>query len=151
RIGLERFFDVVWPELSSESPEFFVIGDVRKAPPALAEKLNTVKCMGYVPDLGSILHPFDLHVIPWEHSTGQRTRLVMAFNYGQTVIAVRASIAGFPEARDGENCRLVDRLDQMGNVIKELLNDPAQRERLGRAARRTFETCFMRQALLPRY
>ncbi len=97
------------------------------------------------------MRPYDLHIIPWEYSTAQRTRLPMAFNLGQVVVAVRAGVAGFPEVIDGENCRLVDRLDQMGSVIKELLRDPEQRERLGNAARRTFERYFTRHALLPRY
>jgi hypothetical protein len=39
----------------------------------------------------------------------------------------------------------------MASVIEELAGDADQRFRLGRAARRTFEWSFTRQALLPRY
>ena len=151
RVGLERFFDRVWPELLSEAPALWVIGDTSSAPPKLAQFLAGVTCTGHVTEWSHVLRPYDLHIIPWEYSTGQRTRVPVAFNYGQVIVAVRAGIAGFPEAIDGENCRLVDSLDQMGPVIKELLHDPAQRERLAKAARKTFETHFTRQALLPRY
>jgi hypothetical protein len=57
----------------------------------------------------------------------------------------------FTEAVDQLNCRLVDRLDEMADVIRELLNDAPQRERLGRAARSTFNKSFTRRALLPRF
>jgi hypothetical protein len=39
----------------------------------------------------------------------------------------------------------------MAAVIQELLGDPVQRVHLGRAARETFEQCFTRSVLLPRY
>ena len=151
RLGLQRFFEQVWPGLRHETPNLWVIGDISSAPPALAESRADVTCTGHVKEWSTVLRPYDLHIIPWEYSTGQRTRVPAAFNCGQVIVAVRSGIAGFPEAIDGENCRLVNRLDQMGPVIKELLHDPAQRERLGKAARRTFETCFTRHALLPRY
>jgi glycosyltransferase involved in cell wall biosynthesis len=151
RVGLERFFDVVWDTLPADCRDLWVIGDLSMASPALMRRLGTVTCTGHVNDLTSVLRPYDLHIIPWEHDTGQRTRLPLIFNYRQVVIAVRAAVAGFPEVRDGVNCRLVDRLDQMGSVIRELMNDEPQRRRIGQAARRTFDESFTRQALLPRY
>ncbi len=151
RVGMERFFEVVWPEFGLRKPKLVVVGDTSTAPAKLKELLKAANCTGFVPDLSTVLRPFDLHIIPWEHSTGQRTRLPVAFNYGQVVVAVRGSVACFPEAKDGENCRLLDRLDQMAAALRELLVNPAERERLGRAARKTFETNFTRTALLPRY
>jgi glycosyltransferase involved in cell wall biosynthesis len=150
RVGLERFFEVAWPQLA-KSCELWVVGDTSEASPALLESLAGVSCTGFVKDLGSVLRPFDLHIIPWEQNTGQRTRMVQAFNHAQAVVAVRASVAGFPEAIDGRNCRLVERLDQMAGAVEELIDNAAERERLGRAARETFEKCFTRRSLLPRY
>ncbi|HET9530562.1 MAG TPA: glycosyltransferase, partial [Blastocatellia bacterium] len=150
RVGLERFFEVAWPQLA-DSCELWVVGDTGEASPALLESLAGVNCTGFVKDLGSVLRPFDLHIIPWEQNTGQRTRMVQAFNHAQAVVAVRASVAGFPEAVDGRNCRLVERLDQMAESVEELIDNAAERERLGRAARETFEKCFTRRSLLPRY
>ena len=151
RIGLQRFVEQVWPGLLHEALNFWVIGDTSHAPPALSEFLASVTCTGHVKEWATVLRPYDLHIIPWEYNTGQRTRVPVAFNCGQVIVAIRAGIAGFPEAIDGENCRLVDRIDEMGPVIKELLHDSAQRERLGKAARRTFDSCFTRYTLLPRY
>ncbi|MCI0395814.1 MAG: glycosyltransferase [Chloroflexi bacterium] len=152
RVGLERFFEVVWPALApAERPQFYAAGDTSTATPALQQHLAQVVCTGHVTDWPAVLRPYDLHLIPWEHSTGQRTRLPVAFNFGQVVVAVRAGVAGFPEAEDGVNCRLVERLEEMAGVIRELAADPDQRLRLGRAARQTFDSHFTRAALLPRY
>jgi glycosyltransferase involved in cell wall biosynthesis len=151
RLGLQRFFDVVWPALPREYRNLWVIGDVSAAGPALTRHLQTVTCTGYVSDLRPVMRPFDLHIIPWEHDTGQRTRLPMIFSYQQVVVGVKAAVACFPEVRDGENCRLVDRLDQMPGVIQALLRDDGERRRLGYAARHTFEQSFTRTVLMPRY
>jgi glycosyltransferase involved in cell wall biosynthesis len=77
--------------------------------------------------------------------------LPVAFNHAQVVVATRAAVACYPEARDRENCRLVDRLEDMGSVINQLLRDQPQRIRLAESARKTFEKSFTRSALLPRY
>jgi glycosyltransferase involved in cell wall biosynthesis len=151
RQGLERFFDLVWPELGKPRPELVAVGDLTAAPAKLQALLAKVTCTGHVKDLTTVLRPFDLHIIPWEHSTGTRTRVPVAFNHGQVVVAVRAAVACFPEARDEENCRLVDRLELMAPVIQELMRDGDQRERLGRAARQTFERAFTRHILRSRF
>lgn len=151
RIGLERFFQVVWPHFTGIRPELWIVGDISAAGERLEPFLSQVRCTGFVADVGSVLRPYDLHLIPWEHDTGTRTRLPLVFNYGQVLVATRASVAGIPEAQDGKNCRLVGRLEEMGAVIEELRQDPSERIRLGRAARATFEQRFTRDVLSPRY
>jgi len=151
RDGLLAFFDKAWPAISQLGLKLRVVGDIAEAPPRLKEHLVRVECTGFVPDLRSVLRPFDLNLIPWSHATGQRTRLPSAFNHAQVVVAVRAGVSCHPEAQDGINCRLIDCLEQMPAVIAELVDDADQRFRLGTAAKKTFETCFVRSALLPRY
>jgi glycosyltransferase involved in cell wall biosynthesis len=151
RDGLLSFFDRAWPAVSQMGMKFRVVGDIADAPPKLKEYLARVECCGFVSKLDSVLRPFDLNLIPWGHATGQRTRLPVAFNHAQVVVAVRAGVACYPEAEDGVNCRLVETVEQMPGVIAELARDAEQRFRLGTAAKRTFEACFVRKALLPRY
>ena len=151
REGLLAFFDRVWPNLKQAKMEFQVIGDISSASPKLKENLKSVKCTGFVANLEETLRPFDLHIIPWEHATGQRTRIPLAFNFAQVVVATKDSAACYPEAKDGVNCRLVDHLEDMASIILELRDDASQRIRLGHSARTTFEKNFTRSALLPRY
>lgn len=151
REGLLAFFERAWPQLKNSNHELAVVGDVTSAPTVLQAYLQQVTCTGFVKDLRPVLRPFDLHVVPWGHATGQRTRVPLAFNYAQVLVAVRAGVACYPEAEDGVNCRLVDKLEDMAPVISELAADVEQRFRLGQAAKQTFEKYFTRPALLPRY
>lgn len=151
QIGLARFGAVVWPDLHLPAGQFHLVGDMTFAPAGLSPLLNQAVVHGFVPQLKQVLRPYDLHLIAYEHPTGQRTRLPVAFNFGQVVVAVRAGVAGYPEAQDGVNCRLVDRIEDMARVIQELMADTDQRVRLGRAARDTFEQKFTRPGLLPHY
>jgi glycosyltransferase involved in cell wall biosynthesis len=151
REGLAAFFKQIWPRLNGLNLQFEVVGDTSAAPPKLQEQLRRVTCTGFVQDLTKVLRPYDIHIIPWEHATGQRTRLPLAFNHAQVVLATKAAVACYPEPRDGENCRLVARLEDMAQVIPELAKSWDERARLGQAARATFEQCFTRKALLPRY
>jgi glycosyltransferase involved in cell wall biosynthesis len=151
RAGLAAFFDRVWPQLRNSKLQLEIIGDISTAPTNLQEQLKTAHCTGFVPDLTKVLRPYDIHIIPWEHSTGQRTRLPLAFNHSQVVVATKAAVACYPEARDGENCRLVDRLEDRTQIIQELIGNPGKRVHLGITARATFENCFTRAALLPRF
>jgi glycosyltransferase involved in cell wall biosynthesis len=151
RVGMERFIDSVWGNLDLSGDRMMVIGDMNSASDKIKNFLSGVRTTGFVKDLSSVLRPYDIHVIPWEHETGQRTRLVRAFSFKQTVIATRKSVACFPEAVCDHNCVLVDSLDDMPRLIKRLLNDRGLREYLGDNARRTFETSFTRRVLLPKY
>ncbi len=151
REGLTAFFNRVWPRLTDLKLPLEVVGDTSAAPPELQEHLRTATCKGFVQDLTKVLRSYDIQIIPWEHSTGQRTRLPLAFNHAQVVVATKAAVACYPEARDRENCRLVDKLEDMVTVIPQLAADHGERTRLGRAARATFEKQFTRASLLPRY
>jgi hypothetical protein len=89
RRGLERFYEVVWPRLQHDTFDFYMVGDLTDATPKLEEFLSQVICTGHVVEWDSVLHHYDIQIIPWEHSTGQRTRIPVALNYGQVVVAVR--------------------------------------------------------------
>ncbi len=150
--GLQRFLDIVWPsvcKLMAKLPELLVVGDLRGASNSflLQLKESGAHCMGFVQDLSSALKPYDIHVIPWEYNTGVRTRLVLAFNYSQVVIATRASVACFPEVRHRHNCILVDNLSEMAEEISALCSNKDLRKQLGVSARETFLQSFTQQAL----
>ena len=106
----------MWPVLKDTGVELEVVGDLTGASLELQQHLRSVKCVGFVKDLRSVLRPFDIHIIPWEHNTGQRTRLPLALAMSQVVVSTKAAVACYPEAVDGINCRLLDTLDEMASV-----------------------------------
>ncbi|MGF1503670.1 MAG: glycosyltransferase [Anaerolineae bacterium] len=151
RIGMERFMRVVWPGLPRATP-LWVIGSLRGISAVLQDDLSSAGAQmpGFVPDLCPVLRPYDIHIIPWEHDTGTRTRIPLVLNAGQVIVAMREAAAGSPEVVHDENAVLVDTLEEMAPAITALLADAARRRRLGEAARAAFETHFTQEALLPR-
>jgi glycosyltransferase involved in cell wall biosynthesis len=156
RLGLLRFLEVVWPEISDRlwpRPRLLVVGALSDAPSALVEKLEGAgaECAGYVPDLGEVLRAGDINVIPWEHNTGGRTRIPMALNYKNAVVSTRAGAACYPELVHGRNCVLVDGLEPMGAEICRLMRNEGERERIAQNGKETFLRCFTREAVQPRF
>lgn len=154
RLGLERFLTRAWPGLVArrgKAPEFWVIGDLDGASPALRRQLDEAGavCPGFVADLRTVLRPGDLHVLPWEHDTGTRTRVPLVLSHAQVLVAVRDGVACLGELRNGENCVLVDSVDELAPLLDRLLDDRAERLRLARQGLATLRRRFTRQALLP--
>jgi hypothetical protein len=156
RLGLERFLDVSWPiicQTSSVHPELWVVGSLAGASGSLLAKLKQAKaaCPGFVDDLTTVLRPFDIHIIPWEHNTGTRTRIPLVLNYGQVLVSTKAGAACLPELRHNENCVLVHNLEQMAKEVMLLIPDESRRQKLARAGRDTFEKQYTREAVQPRF
>jgi hypothetical protein len=88
------------------------------------------------------MREYDVHVIPWEHNTGTRTRVPVALRYRQVVVACREGVRCFPELKNGYNCILVNNLQEMPDAIRSLLCDTALRRRIADAGHETFVASF---------
>lgn len=149
--GLERFFEIVWPRLKAlmpEMPELWIVGDTTAASPGLRRQMEQpgVVCTGFVQNLDDVMRPYDIHVIPWEHATGTRTRMAIALNYAQVVVTPRLAAAPSPEIRNGRDCVLVPSLEEMAPAINALCQNVELRKSIGDAARATFLRCFTHEA-----
>ncbi|MEM8961424.1 MAG: glycosyltransferase [Acidobacteriota bacterium] len=153
RLGLGRFLDVVWPEFTRPRPELWVIGSLRGADATLLERLENdpdIVTTGFVDDLATVLRPGDLHIVPWEHDTGTRTRVPLALRHGQVLVSTRAAVACLPEIEDGRNAVLVDTLDAMRAELDSLAESTDRRHELAEAGWRTFLDAYTHEALRPR-
>ncbi|MCA1585178.1 MAG: glycosyltransferase family 4 protein [Acidobacteria bacterium] len=156
RFGLERFLDVAWPAASAAGPgrpELWVIGSLKDASESLLAKMERAGAVrtGFVEQLTSVLRPYDLHVVPWEHDTGTRMKIPLALSHAQVVVATRITARSLPELIDGQNCVLVDTLEEMGRVIPGLLADACRRRQLGESGRNTFLEHYTYAALQARF
>jgi len=146
RLGLERFIDVCWAKLKQSHPsiKLKVIGSVSDAPVELIEKFEdtSIEIKGFVENLDTVMHSNDIHIIPWEYNTGTRTRLPLALNYEQAVIATKASIKAFPEMINDKNVLLCDTLEEMTLKIQSLLENPDKIKYFGKAGKDTFLHAF---------
>lgn len=156
RGGLARFLEVAWPLLQNgpgAAPDLWVIGDLTGASDSFRADLASSGAVvtGFVRDLSEVLRPGDIHIVPWEHATGTRTRIPVILRHGQVLLSTRAAASCLPELRDGEDCVLVDDLTAMADQVRILAKDREKRARIAQAARRSFERHFVREAVQPRF
>jgi hypothetical protein len=111
-------------------------------PPELARLGRTphVAVRGFVPDIDDEVagnHIFLLlnNAGPY---TGGYTRVIYAMSSGACLIAHRRLADSMPELIDGENCLLGETPAAIADHISAASRDPALRERIGLAARRTY-------------
>ena len=151
RLGLERFLDVCWPNIKSSVPnvELIIVGSLKRAQPTLQRKLedNQIKRVGFVENLEEILSPEDIHIIPWEYNTGTRTRIPVALNYRQTLVATRESSKCYPEITD-DNAVLCDNLEQMKEAIIHLYSNREKLHLLASKGKQTFLNNFTLESQL---
>lgn len=154
RLGLERFLDVSWPiicQTLSLHPELWVIGNLDGASGSLLTKLKQANaiCLGFVKDLMTVLRPFDIQIIPWEHNTGTRTRIPLILNYKQVLVSTKAGAACLPELKHEQNCVLAQDLEQMAKEVALLVQDEPRRLKLAEAGRNTFERYYTQEVVQP--
>ena len=155
-LGLKAYLEKVHPRFSTRhrsSFDFWVVGDNSSGKPELLRQLRAAgaNLTGHVSPLDEVLRPFDIAIIPYEQNTGTRTKLPLLFNYAQVVVATRAAVAGSSELLDGENCIVLPSLADFADEIVSLASDPKRRQRIGLAAKETFEKHFTLQAQMPAF
>lgn len=153
RLGLERFLEVCWSSLKSKvsNAQLKVVGSVKRAHASLQEKLNDrqIQALGFVEDLGSVLYPEDIHIVPWEYNTGTRTRIPVALNHQQVLVATRESVRCYPEITE-ENAILCDSLEEMKEQIIHLYSDREKLHLLATKGKQTFLDNYTVQSQLSR-
>lgn len=159
RLGMTAYLDQVHESLSRGLAAqgwkipFYVVGDITRVKGKLAESLKEsgAVCTGFVHDLGSVLRPFDIQIIPYEFSTGLRNKVALLFRYAQVVVSTRAAVAGMPQMANGENCVLVSSLREFPAVLDKLIRCPELRRQYGQNARATFDREFRLEGQLEHY
>ncbi|MFY0631066.1 MAG: glycosyltransferase family 4 protein [Flavobacteriaceae bacterium] len=152
RIGLERFLDVCWKNIKKQIPEIQlnVIGKIDQAHNSLKEKLNNdsqINVLGFVKELSDVLHPYDIHIVSWEHNTGTRTRVPLVFNFKQVLVATKSSVECFPEITS-KNAVLTNNLQEMTKQIIDLYSDTERLHLLAENGYKTFSENYTYPAQL---
>jgi hypothetical protein len=147
RVGLVRFMQVCWPALRGQLPgvELHVVGSLDASGVEEVKSLlgqPGVRTYGFVEDLAGVLRPYDIHIIPYEHNTGTRTRLSLALNFNQVLVGTRSACSGIDGLVDGENCILVDTLDAMTAALVRLLRGETDYKAIADRGKALFEREF---------
>lgn len=159
RVGLEAYLQKAHQaviqscERDGRQATLVIIGDASRLKEPLASLLKqaNAELKGFVSDLDSVLRPFDISILPYEHDSGYRTKLPLLLSYGQVVVSTHAAVAGTRIKGLDKVSILLDSLDDFPNAIAELAANPTRREQLGRAARQFFEDHFTYNGMMDHY
>jgi len=148
RIGLERFLKVCWNDIKQQLPnvQLKIIGSLKHGSEYLLNSIENdpqIVSLGFVEDLDGVLLPYDIHIIPWEHNTGTRTRIPLIFNYNQVLVATKAAAACYPEVIHNQNSSLAENLEEMSDQIIDLYSNQEKRIFIGDNGRETFKEHFV--------
>jgi len=151
-VGLRDYLIQVAPALP-KNWEFHVIGSFEGADPILIEELKRsgAKLLGRIDDLTTVLRPFDVAIIPFQHNLGERTKVAQLFNHSQVVVAHKQAVAGIQYVQPAENCFVLPNLRAFPDLLMRLANDRDLRRHIGLAAKATFERELTLEAQLPKY
>jgi glycosyltransferase involved in cell wall biosynthesis len=145
--GLQIFAESILPvlthELGPDGFEVHVVGGYD--PPAAAGNAfdhPAVLRRGQIEPPDDEFLAADVLLVPTPLRTGPRSRIITGMTFGTCVVAHEANRLGIPELRHGENTFLAADGPGLARATLDALADPAARARVGREARRLYETTF---------
>jgi polysaccharide biosynthesis protein PslH len=149
--GLRWLLRDVWPRVRARVPEIrlLVIG---AHPPddigALAD--DRVRMTGRVPELEPYFREASVVVIPILSGAGIRLKILDALASGRAIVSTTMGAEG-AQVRDGEHLVIADGPEGFADAVVRLLDNPAERRRMGAAARRLAEERYDWGALGDRF
>jgi glycosyltransferase involved in cell wall biosynthesis len=145
--GLQVFAESILPvltrELGTDGFEVHVVGGYD--PPAVARAAfehPAVVRRGQVEPPDDEFLAADVLLVPTPLTTGPRSRIITGMTFGSCVVAHEANRLGIPELLDGENALLAGDGPALAQATLAALRDADARARVGREARRLYESTF---------
>jgi glycosyltransferase involved in cell wall biosynthesis len=135
--GIFWFVQEVFPRIRQQAPQasLTVVG---RNPSARLKQLaghsGAIEITGTVPDVRPHVARAQVVVVPLRIGGGTRIKIFEAMSMGKAVVSTTLGAEGLPLA-GGSEILLADRAEEFARGVVRLLNDPAQRAAVGRAAR----------------
>lgn len=137
-IDAARYFaERIFPRVREEVPEavFCVVGRNPSQPILELKGTAGIEVVGFVPDLAKEIRRCTIYVLPMRLGSGIRSKLFDVFPLGKAIVTTSVGAEGL-ELKHGENCLIADGEADFARCCIQLLNDGAQRVKLGIEARR---------------
>ena len=138
--GMLYFMKQILPLVRNEIPGT-TLSIVGRSP---SEKLRVtarevgVEVTGRVDDIRPYVRKAAVYVVPLRVGSGTRLKIFEAMAMGKAVVSTTLGAEGLP-ITNGENIVLADTPEEFARRVSQLLRDPAERARLGAAARQLVE------------
>lgn len=145
RDGVDWFIEEAWPAVKARVPgvRFLAIGQHPSARllAAAAAGDGAVEAPGFVQDVRPAVARAAVYVVPLRVGGGTRLKVLDAMAQGKAIVSTTLGAEGI-DVRHGEHLLLADGAGAFADRIVELLESPAERARLGDAARRQAEAKY---------
>lgn len=113
-----------------------------------------IRFRGFVDDLHACLRQAAVFIVPLRLGGGTRLKVLEAMAMGKAIVSTSKGVEGI-DMVDGKNVLIADSPEDFARAVERLLDDPALRERLGKAARQLavsrYDWLSVGQLLLPVY
>lgn len=96
--------------------------------------LGNIKGYGYVNNLRDHLKTGTISIIPWNHDTGQRTRVFESLSFGCVIISYTVLGKIIPELINNVNCVLVESELEFSQAINDLVCNVERRSKIAKEA-----------------
>jgi sugar transferase (PEP-CTERM/EpsH1 system associated) len=147
------FVEEILPLVRNEVPQA-VLWVVGRNPSgrlrALGEKGEGVKVTGSVEDVRPYVRDAAVYIVPLRVGGGTRLKIFEALAMAKAVVSTSVGAEGLP-VRPGEEILLADAPEHFAREVVRLLEDPAERSRLGQAGRRLVEREYSWPAVAERF
>lgn len=142
------FADEIWPGIKARRPETTWAIAGQKPHPRLERlrRLPGVTVTGWVESIRPYLAGAAVFLMPFRIGSGTRLKLIEAMAAGKALVSTPVGAEGFPVV-DGETLLLGETAGEVETAVLRLLDDPAERERLGQNARRFARQYDWRQVI----
>ena len=130
------FADEVWPRIRAEWPSatWAIVGQKPHARLERLQMLPGVTVTGWVESVQPYLAGAAVFLMPFRVGSGTRLKLIEAMAAGKAIVSTPIGAEGFP-VQHGREILLGETAGELATAVLYLLQNPAERERLGQAAR----------------
>jgi sugar transferase (PEP-CTERM/EpsH1 system associated) len=145
------FCDEVLPIIRHSRPQVRLAVVGQRPHPRLArlKDMPGVALTGWVSDVRPYIAGAAVYVAPLRVGGGTRLKLMQAMAMGSAIVATSLGAEGFP-VQGGRHLLLADTPEEFAETVLRLLDDPAQRAELGKAARAFVQAGYGWDVLVPK-
>jgi polysaccharide biosynthesis protein PslH len=152
--GILSFCHATLPLVSNRSTKLYVVGNRPTARVLALHDGRRITVTGEVDDVRPYLKRGQVVVVPLQHGSGTRLKILEAMAAGKAIVSTSIGAEGIP-VKDGEHLLLADEPSAMAGAIDRLLADAALRREIGKQARRfvveQFDWSAIQSAILAAY
>ncbi len=135
------FANQILPRIRREIRDISVLIVGRRPSPkllALAASDRRMRVTGTVEDVRPYIQQGSVYIVPLRIGGGTRLKIFEAMAMAKAIVSTSIGAEGLP-VKHGVNIRIADSAEEFARSITSLLRDPAERSKLGGAARQLVE------------